>query len=312
MKMEAYFITALNENNDLVFADDSFKLERYFCPVCLNPVMLKKSGNTAPGSKRPHFAHFEASNECSFENILHKSFKLLFLRHIKNALDKQFPVNFSWHCRYCKKTHTGNLLKKTCRIVEDHALEGHKPDIAFFDEHGHLYAVIEISVKKYNVPTPGAIEYYDSHNIILLNYVLRSEDDLRSVPAKALAPDTVYFCVNPRCPKCRAFMLKEYFCISTTPCYRCGKPVNICWIENPDNYVLPSEFTPAEIVLAKKHRVLLQRRYSNALSKKYLAVICPHCGAFIGEYYLEDTILDKKCLEEYQTEQIGYACPFCD
>jgi competence CoiA-like predicted nuclease len=60
-KKELLYVTAFDKNGVLVKAKDADKAQDYFCPECKDKLILKKSGKTGKGSKRPHFAHYSQS-----------------------------------------------------------------------------------------------------------------------------------------------------------------------------------------------------------------------------------------------------------
>jgi competence CoiA-like predicted nuclease len=84
MKNELLYVTAFNEQGKLVKANDAVKTGKYICPVCKNNLILKKSGKTGKDSRRPHFAHYKFSQNCTPESVLHFSFKYLLLEYIKD------------------------------------------------------------------------------------------------------------------------------------------------------------------------------------------------------------------------------------
>ena len=52
--------------------------------------------------------------------------------------------------------------------------------------------------------------------------------------------------------------------------------------------VSPDSFTESMIRISREKGVLLEKRISGMTGEKHLVNVCPHCGAFIGEFYLHD------------------------
>jgi hypothetical protein len=314
MKKQLLYITALNENGILVKANDAEKTGKYSCPICKNELILKKSGNTKKGSKRPHFAHYSLTENCTPESVLHYSFKKMLLDKIKDYINKELPMNIVWHCNYCHSHHEGNLLKKVCDVKNEFDMKICRPDIALFDEKGNVFAVIEIIVT--HKPEDNVINYYKDNNIILIQIELDSEDDLENIDEKIKIPSLVDCCLNPKCKICGNYQAKEELIVCNASCYRCGNPMKVCYISINNGYYdfkTPSGFNENEINFAKSKGAILEMRFSKTTNKKYLANICPHCGSFIGDWFLfDDYIVEHRYDKDIQKYDIGYYCEECD
>lgn len=78
----------LNEKDNLIHINDAEKGKNYYCLICNNNYILRKSGKTGKGSKRPHFAHNRLTANCTPESVLHYSFKKLLIDLLGNIDQK--------------------------------------------------------------------------------------------------------------------------------------------------------------------------------------------------------------------------------
>ena len=76
MVKEILYTTALDENGNLIRINDAEKGGTYYCPNCKSEFILRKSGKTGKGSRRPHFAHNNLTTNCTGESNLHFSFSI--------------------------------------------------------------------------------------------------------------------------------------------------------------------------------------------------------------------------------------------
>jgi len=197
-KKELLYVTAFDKDGVLVKAKDAEKTQDYFCPECKDKLILKKSGKTGKGSKRPHFAHYSQSPNCTPEGVLHKSFKLLLLDKIKNNITAKSPINIEWECAYCHEKHNGNLVQCAFDIKDEFQMEKCRADIALLNQEGKPFCVLEIIVT--HKPEEAALAYYKENKIILIQIELESEDDLDKLDAKINIPTSIDYCFNPKCP----------------------------------------------------------------------------------------------------------------
>jgi len=193
--MSILYFSAINSDGKIVVADESEKGDTYKCISCNDDMILKKSGNTGPGSKRPHFAH-KARNEsdkCSPETVLHKTFKELLFEKIKNHIEEGSPLMFNWKCQVCRESTERNMLKMANRIMVEERIyfEDEKkslfldldstdsawrtPDISLYIEDKALF-VIEVIVT-HDVES-RAKKFYDDMGIMILKIYLDKMDDI--------------------------------------------------------------------------------------------------------------------------------------
>lgn len=69
------YTVAIDNDGNLIKANDAEKGNVFFCPVCKTDLILRKSGKTGKGTKRPHFSHRKLIPNCTPETALHYSYK---------------------------------------------------------------------------------------------------------------------------------------------------------------------------------------------------------------------------------------------
>lgn len=272
-KKEILYVTAFDKKGILVKAKNAVKIEDYFCPECKEKLILKKSGKTGKGSRRPHFAHYAESPNCTPEGVLHKSFKLLFLEKIKQCIASKTPINISWECIYCHEKHQGNLLQFVADAKDEYVMEKCRPDIALLNQDGKVFGVIEIIVT--HKPEYTAIAYYKENKIILIQIELNSEDDLENIDTKINIPTSVDYCFNIKCPNHGNYIFQRRAVVFRQLCGYFHSMLT-CIAETLHFFGLhrSSDFTANEIEFAKSKGV----RFENN------KVICQHCRTIRSRY----------------------------
>lgn len=313
------YTVATDKDGNLIKANDAEKGADFFCPVCKTDMILRKSGNTGKGTKRPHFAHRALTPNCTPETALHYSFKNLLAEKIEKLITDETPLSISWLCEYCNDTHSGNLLKKIKAVKVEHNLTVCQPDIALFDKEGKVFAVIEIVVT--HKPEEQIINFYKDNDIILIRIDVKSDDDIYKLDEKISRPNFIASCFNPTCKTCGNFLQKKRMTIIDGPCWKCGATMKVATISistgglvnGSTNNLRPSEFSNEEIEFAKSKGVVLRTQYSKTVNDRYVANTCKECGAFAGDFYLFTQYISPASLGELpsQTYDIGYHCEHC-
>jgi len=219
---------ATTVNGLLIRANVAKKGEEYFCPGCKDKFILKNSGKTGKGSRRPHFAHNNLEGSCSHESYLHNTFKLKTLELIKDHISKGLPLNINWECNSCKKEHNVNLL--AFDVKAEFNMKERTPDIALFNRDGNVFAVIEIIYK--HPPDDGAINFYRLNKIVLIQIIISSDDDLENVENKVKSPTSVDLCIVPQVPTYRLSIPVR----TPTTNYRNPNRVPRDLLDNPQKY----------------------------------------------------------------------------
>ncbi len=284
MFKEILYTTAIDENGKITHIDDARKGSSYYCPICKNEFILRKSGKSGKGSKRPHFAHNQLTRNCTPEGVMHYSFKRLLINILvkHQTEDKALVVN--WCCSICNSIYSGNLLEKVTSIKEEYALKECKPDIALLDEKGSVVAVIEIVVT--HKPEEDVLQYYKENQIILIQIDLSSEEDLKMIEEKVANPNVVEFCLNSKCTNYGNNKIKRKLIIGVKRCSGCLGLLKASIIET--SYVFgiqrSTDFNEDEIRMAESKGVRFEMRNNKTTNQKYPAIICLNCKRMRSRY----------------------------
>ena len=73
-----------------------------------------------------------------------------------------------------------------------------------------------------------------------------------------------------------------------TRCWRCGELMCSVYGLVNDSTLSPDFFTEEMLQISRAKGVLLEERRSGVTGETHLVNVCPHCGTFIGEFYLHD------------------------
>ncbi|MDR2597448.1 MAG: hypothetical protein LBC76_09050 [Treponema sp.] len=271
-RKEILYTTAFDKNGVLVKAKDAEKNEDYFCPFCNGLLILKKSGKTGKGSKRPHFAHHAVSPNCTPEGVLHKSFKLSLMEKIKKQISEKTPINIEWECLYCHTKHKGNLLKYAADVKEEYQFENCRADLALIDRNNNPFAVIEIIVT--HKPEETALNFYKEKQIILIQIVLESDDAIDKLDTIINFPTSVNYCFLLQCPNHVEYRFLRKPNIENKKCNSSHHFVSFEIItDHYFGFVSSNDFTDDEINIALSKGVVFQGKQ----------VVCPRCES-LREY----------------------------
>ena len=305
---------AYDIDGNLVNIDDAIKGQKYTCPTCGAELSLKIS-KIPPGQKyhrRNHFAHKgNSENHCS-ESFLHKLFKDRCAELLIDKISKNESLHFEWECEKCFEHHSGNLLKKAARVVTEYDLGVCKPDIALLDNGGKVVIVIEVVVT--HRPEPEVLEYYEKQKIACLQIVVDDFIDCDRIEEMLSSPNNVNLCPNPTCVKCGQVMHNVKMVTVTTECWKCNRAMKVAMLvaDNGRELLSPSEFNEEEIRIAKSLGVNIAKRYSKTIKDSYVANVCGHCNAFVGDFYMheyyysphdDEVDLSFKCFSCFNKEQ---------
>lgn len=308
------YTVAYDKGGNLIKATESEKGNDFYCPICKGELTLRKSGKTGKGSKRPHFAHQNLTPNCNPETALHFSFKNLLYKYLEEHITGNIPLQFSWVCKYCNETHTGNLLKKIKSVRLEHDLGICKPDIALLDKENKVFAVVEVVVT--HKPEDEVLKHYKDNDIILIQINLKSDKDIDDLENKISKPDFVQFCYNPKCAKCGYYLHKTIMTIIDGECWKCKKIMKVAIVEGGEeresSHAGPDKFTKKEIDFARSKGVIIEEHYSMTVNERYLANTCGHCGTFVGSFYLcEYFVIENDGIFPPDSFHIGYHCDNC-
>lgn len=305
-KKEILYTSALNENGNVVLINDAEKGRTYYCPKCNNDFILRKSGNTGPRSKRPHFAHKNLTRNCTPEGVLHHSFKKLLVDLLKSYKSENKPLIMNWKCDSCsadypEKDLTSNLLVKTDRIIEEYNLKVCRPDIALLDTDGEVIAAIEIVVT--HAPEENVLRYYKENGITLIQINLFSEDDLHKIQEKIINPDIVNLCLRTNCSNYKNHVAKKKLMISEKKCERCSHPMRVCKvaIDSVFGNIMGSKLTNRDLETAELNGVIFKKDTKN----RHLSFVCKTCekNEEQAKQYFR-SIMERKKIEKEKREEL--------
>jgi len=318
--MKILYTVAIDKNGQFVKANDAEKGNNFFCPVCNSDLVLRKSGKTGKGTKRPHFAHQSLTSNCTSETALHYSFKNLLVNKLQQHITAQMPLPFSWECEYCGIEHSGNLLKKVKTVKIEHNLTLCQPDIALLEENGKVFGAVEIVVT--HKPEENVLKYYSKNDIILIQINLTSDKDIDEIERKISRPDRVLTCLNPKCKICGHYQSKKRMTIIDGTCWKCRNIMKVAaisisnggMVRGISNNLRPSDFTSEEIAFAKSKGVILKTQYSKTVHDSYVANSCAKCGSFVGDHFLHTDYIVPASFGQLSSQiyNIGYHCENCE
>ncbi len=284
MVNEILYSTAVDKNGNLIHIDNAEKGINYYCPMCKKEFILRKSGKTGKGSKRPHFAHNELTPNCTPAGVLHYSFKKMLVDLLEKYKAENKPFLLNWNCDSCDYKNSGNLLEKVAFIKEEYTLEACRPDIALLDKEENIFAVIEIVVT--HKPEESVLQYYKENKIVLIQINLSSEENLNKVEEKITNPDIVDFCLSPKCQNCDKYRINRKIYVHHDHCARCLRPIEKYHIEIDSVFgkQVSSDFTENEINLVKSKWKNIEIKINKTTKGIYPAFICLNCKRIRSKY----------------------------
>lgn len=266
------------------------------CPEC-KAALIARKGQTI----RHHFAHYHSTN-CQPETVVHRIAKRLFAERIGAALAGHQDLPIQWKCVHCDDVHSGNLLRRVCSIHVERDFNSCRPDITLCGTSDKPIALIEVVVT--HPPDENVREFCHNHSIELLEYHIRTEDDLEQITKSApLQITRGTYCPRMRCSKCKARLPSNRLHVIVGKCNRCKYDMNIAYASCDRVVRGPDEFTSEEITAAEKQGAVLELVPSKNL-KAYIANVCPRCKAFVGKHFMlgymdwkADAVCWGTCLE---------------
>jgi len=94
MEKEILYTVALDPQGQLITARNAIKGNAFTCPMCSSVMILKKSGKTGEGTKRPHFAHKSLTPNCTPESVLHFVFKTLLAKKAAYPYFRKITIKY--------------------------------------------------------------------------------------------------------------------------------------------------------------------------------------------------------------------------
>ncbi len=284
MAKEILYATALDDSGSLVHVGNAVKGTRYFCLMCKEQLILRKSGKTGRGSRRPHFSHNELTPNCTPEGVLHLSFKKMLIEQLDRCRLEQVPFTVSWNCPTCNSSYSENLLERVTNIREEFSLELCRPDIALLDGHERVLIAIEVVVT--HKPEDTTLRYYRENGIALVQINLESEDDLTRVSEIARNPSIVGFCTNHACSDRDRNSSKRRVIVQGSRCGRCTSPTEKYSVEINSVFGtrIVSDFSDEEIELVKSKRTRIEVRTGENQKGRFPILVCENCIRLRSSY----------------------------
>jgi len=283
MRKEILYSTANDTDGNLVRITAAVKHKKYFCPECKNEMILKQSGRTGRGSRRPHFAHTVSTPNCTPESVLHYSFKKYLATYLDKLLTENRVLSTAWTCRYCGSRQSGNLLSSAAKVVEEYDFSSCRPDIALLDSGGKVVAAIEIVVT--HAPEPSTIQYYKEGDVVLVQIDLQSDEDLDHVEEMVMSPNIIDYCSKPNCSNYGISTTSRRIRVKQTGC-RCLSLVERYEIEvrTPFGTHPSLSFEDKEIDLVRTQRNNIEIRENRASGERYPVQLCMNCKRLASIY----------------------------
>lgn len=223
MQNDILYTVGLDQNNQLIHIDYAKKGDKYSCPGCKGEFILKKSGKTGKGSKRPHFAHHNQPPNCTAESVLHLSFKKMVVEYLNDRIKQNNSVIIEWNCINCQIDYSNlplkrDLLNSVAHVKEEYNLKQCRPDIALLDKEQRVIGVIEIVVT--HEPEERTLNFYREQGITLIQLNITPED-LRNLESKIGHPDVLNYCLNINCNQFINHKVRRRIEIGQTRCPNC-------------------------------------------------------------------------------------------
>ena len=277
MNKEILYTTALDGGGDLVNVNNAEKGRDYYCPSCKGELILRKSGNTGKGSKRPHFAHNELTQNCTAESALHYSFKKNLTDLLNSSLTEKKELIINWNCTTCSEQNEARLLAKVTSVREEYNLKVCQPDIALLDTDENVIAVIEIVVT--HSPEEKVLQFYKDSGIILIQIDLSSDEDLKNIEKIVSNPDIVDYCLSPTCLDHKRYSISRRIFSYPDKCGKCLSPIERYAIEVNSTFGISRTlaFTDDEINFLKSKRRNIKDLPDPLTNGKYLISDCINC-----------------------------------
>lgn len=284
MKNAILYATAFDVENKLVHIDAAQKDKDYFCPECGQKLIVRKSGKSGKGSRRPHFAHNELSPNCTPETVLHYSFKMMLANLLNDSVARKEAFDVQWECEACRRQHIGNVLEKVDSVHDEYRVDPFRPDIALLDANHNVIGVFEIVVS--HAPEPVALQFYAEKGIPVFQVNVGDDSDLKLVRERATSPTVVSFCLNPKCEKRNRGRVKREVISQITRCGHCFEPRESYFVFVDSLFGLQKslDFTDDEIQLVKDSRPNIQIHVEKSEKGTYPISVCRRCQAIQRRY----------------------------
>ncbi len=288
MIKEILYTTAIDKSGSLTHINNAEKGMSYYCPVCKKEFILRKSGKTGKGSRRPHFSHNELTPNCTPEGVLHYSFKMMLIDLLRKYKAENKLFTLTWACGSCSHKNIGNLVERVALINDEHVFEKCRADIALLDKAQQVVAVIEIVVS--HKPEESVIQYYKEKKITLIQINLTSDEDLKKVEEKAKTPDLVDLCLSHKCQNHDKYKTTREIIALRRQCGSCFGLIEDLFINTHGIFGINKsrDFTDEEInrvkSMASEKGIEVAIKTNDATKERYPVLICGNCQRIRSRY----------------------------
>lgn len=100
------------------------------------------------------------------------------------------------------------------------------------------------------------------------------------------------------CPDCNSALPTRTIKVSTRACWKCHKRTKFATLHKGHHFLILDLLTKEEAEFAKENGVILERRHSATVQRRYTANVCPNCDQVQGHHYLEQ----EDAFPEYNTQ----------
>jgi len=272
------------------------------CPACKKPLVARKGLK-----KKHHFAHYPGAN-CSSETVLHALGKHLLRKRIASSIANGRQLAMAWACPYCHDQHEGNLIKLAHCVEMEAGLGSCRPDLALLKSDGCPVAFVEVVVS--HKPDENVLAYVAEHRVTLVEFHIRSADDLESLNRSAiLRPTKVHLCTRPKCSLCGRPLSFKTLHVVDGECWNCHGKMKIAMLSVEGVMKGPEYFSEADFAVATKQGALLKVQYSRTAQERYMANTCSRCGQFVGRFFLHEY---WALMEPAKGHHTGCVCMKCN
>lgn len=281
MNKEILYTTAIDKSGGLILIGNAEKGVNYYCPGCKKEFILRKSGKSGKGSRRPHFAHNELTSNCTPEGVLHYSFKMMLIDLLRKHKAENKPFTFAWARGSCNHKNIGNLIERVVSIHDEHVLEKCRADIALIDKADQVVAVIEIVVS--HKPEESVVQFYKEKKITLIQINLTSDEDLNKIEEKAKAPDLVDLCLSHKCQNRDKYKTAREIVAFRRQCGSCFGLIEDLFINTHGIFGInrSRDFTDEEInrvkSMASEKGIEVAIKTNDPTKERYPVLVCGNC-----------------------------------
>lgn len=271
---------ALNDDGIAVDPINAKKEGRYYCPGCGDQLILKKGQK-----KKTHFSH-KATDNCSYETVIHKLAKRLITQAIDVFVNKNgaSPV-IERKCPICNTIREQTLPIRILEAIEEKRLDsGFIGDVVIFSDDSAI-AVIEVKVS-HAVPDKKAekigIPFIEVDGEAIVENPRQWKpiiDSFKPFRCKECSTAIARYkeAINSISNQTGIVIPTEYYRTAYTECWRCCEPILI--------FAWPSG-EKGSIVLKEPRPRTIQYRYSKMVGNKYWTNTCPYCKSIQGDFFL--------------------------